>query len=693
MRANDFKRINLDHKSSFTLERDNNWFKNSNQYNYNNIYNTKDQVGYYNISNYHFIKESGVVDDDGYGVYYKKLEELEEKSSYAYGVNPLIKKQMEGFDTNDDGVLEWGGSCYGIAATMGLLYNRIIGIENLKSKYSKDTYYEKDIRLQDDPKFYNTINYYYLTQYLVDHFDSYISNSSTYDECFDKIKKADKKGDLKKDSLDIFLHTLVNNTRLDKCVSMLNYSTNHGGHSVLITGCKYEENAGVNKEGEYVVEIYDMNHQTSFQYMHITKDYKHFYFENEYGLSDEGDNKYLEMHIIDIDTFKDVLLDNLATSGNKQKNNNNKTSSNHMFIEVPMNKKFMIKNSSQKSLSFDGNSFSGDMTIYSINSLSNEKEAKTVFETDKSSKLELSELGSAVDIGAFTKDSYMSLSGSSIDSATIDFRNGISLRGNNYKFDAHITTGKMDNGEKGFISLAGKATSDTELKVNKTTVDVKSTNPITDVVTKSYIGTNVTQRTYTGVAPDFNINTDAETDSGEEIQSTSSDDKNDISNASITIPSSVKIGKKNKPDIVVKIGDKELTQGTDYSISYQNNKGIGTATVIITGIGNYHGTVTRCFDILPAGTKICKIKSKKKALMIQWKKGSGSVTGYEIQYADNKSFSKSKQKIIKKKKATKIKISALKRKKTYYIRIRTYKTVKGKKYFSSWSKAVASKTK
>lgn len=82
-----------------------------------------------------------------------------------------------------------------------------------------------------------------------------------------------------------------------------------------------------------------------------------------------------------------------------------------------------------------------------------------------------------------------------------------------------------------------------------------------------------------------------------------------------------------------------------------------------------------------------KAKSaKKKTITVQWKKLSG-VTGYQVQIATNKKFKKGKKTYtVKKAKTTKKTIKKLKRKKKYYVRVRAYKTVKGKKYYGKWSK-------
>ena len=95
----------------------------------------------------------------------------------------------------------------------------------------------------------------------------------------------------------------------------------------------------------------------------------------------------------------------------------------------------------------------------------------------------------------------------------------------------------------------------------------------------------------------------------------------------------------------------------------------------------------------PKSAKIKKVKAAKKAVSVEWKKVSG-VKGYQVQVATDKKFKKNKKTAtVKKQKTTKVTIKKLKAKKKYYVRIRTYKTVKGKKIYSSWSKVKSVKTK
>lgn len=91
----------------------------------------------------------------------------------------------------------------------------------------------------------------------------------------------------------------------------------------------------------------------------------------------------------------------------------------------------------------------------------------------------------------------------------------------------------------------------------------------------------------------------------------------------------------------------------------------------------------------PKKAKIKKVKGYKKALEVSYSK----VSGYQIQVATDKKFKKNKKTVTAKKSKTKVKISKLKKKKKYYVRVRAYKSVSGKKVYGAWSKVKTVKTK
>ena len=94
----------------------------------------------------------------------------------------------------------------------------------------------------------------------------------------------------------------------------------------------------------------------------------------------------------------------------------------------------------------------------------------------------------------------------------------------------------------------------------------------------------------------------------------------------------------------------------------------------------------------PKKAKNKKVKGYKKALEVRYAKVSGA-SGYQIQVATDKKFKKNKKTVTAKKSKTKVKISKLKKKKKYYVRVRAYKSVSGKKVYGAWSKVKTVKTK
>lgn len=213
-------------------------------------------------------------------------------------------------------------------------------------------------------------------------------------------------------------------------------------------------------------------------------------------------------------------------------------------------------------------------------------------------------------------------------------------------------------------------------------------------------------------------------------------------------------GKEKKPGMVMSYQGMSLKEGKDYTLSYSNNVQPGTATVTVTGIGNYTGTLYRSFSIerkpsestinptkpspgtvtkptakpssttkvtpkpkpkttpkpkakpktkpkakskakavkAPANTSRLSVKSKAKGkATVSWKAVKG-ITSYQVQYSNYKNMKKAKTVNVKSRsKSTTLK--KLKRKKKCYVRIRTVKKVGKKNYYSKWSKIKSVKVK
>ena len=154
-------------------------------------------------------------------------------------------------------------------------------------------------------------------------------------------------------------------------------------------------------------------------------------------------------------------------------------------------------------------------------------------------------------------------------------------------------------------------------------------------------------------------------------------------------------GKTKTPSVTVKnAGGTTLKKGTHYTVTYASGrKNVGKYKVTIKFKGNYGGTETLYFTINPAKTSIKSVSGSAKSLKVSVNKKTTQVTGYEIQYSTSKKFTSAKTKTITSAKTTSATIKSLKAKKTYYVRVRTYKTVSGKKYYSGWSTYKSAKTK
>ncbi|MBL6468896.1 MAG: fibronectin type III domain-containing protein [Mogibacterium sp.] len=155
-------------------------------------------------------------------------------------------------------------------------------------------------------------------------------------------------------------------------------------------------------------------------------------------------------------------------------------------------------------------------------------------------------------------------------------------------------------------------------------------------------------------------------------------------------------GKTIRPGVTVKGQDGKVLSSDNYTVSYSKSIYPGKYTVKAIGKNKYDGTVSATYKIYPKSSAIKKLKKGKKKMTVSWTKQSKSaVSGYQIKYSKSKKFSKRSTKIVTVKtyKTSSKTIKKLKARKKYYVRVRTYKTVKGSKYYSSWSKTKSVKVK
>ena len=146
-------------------------------------------------------------------------------------------------------------------------------------------------------------------------------------------------------------------------------------------------------------------------------------------------------------------------------------------------------------------------------------------------------------------------------------------------------------------------------------------------------------------------------------------------------------GKEIIPKLTVKKGSKTLKNGSDYIVGYIDNTQPGPAYAYIKGIGSYSGYQVVPFTVKPPATSIKSLSSAVQGFTVKVaKQKKGLVTGYQVRYSRKSDMSESVKKTIGTKyNAVSNTITANARNMKYYVQVRSYIKVNGKKYYSSWS--------
>ena len=145
-------------------------------------------------------------------------------------------------------------------------------------------------------------------------------------------------------------------------------------------------------------------------------------------------------------------------------------------------------------------------------------------------------------------------------------------------------------------------------------------------------------------------------------------------------------GKEVKPNFTVKYGKKTLKKDKDYSISYYNNKNLGTARAVLYGKGIYSGIIEKEFKIKLKTPSAKVAKSGSSAVKVSWSKVTGA-QGYVVERSTGKTWSK----VATVKGKTYFTDKKVKKGTTYKYRVRAYRKVDNKNTYSSYSSVKAIK--
>lgn len=175
-----------------------------------------------------------------------------------------------------------------------------------------------------------------------------------------------------------------------------------------------------------------------------------------------------------------------------------------------------------------------------------------------------------------------------------------------------------------------------------------------------------------------------------------------LANAIVIVPNKAYTGNLQKPVPAVKVnGYAQLSD--EYKTTYHAKKNVaatvkpvkvGTywAKVVALADANTSGTAWRSFRVNPKATAYLKVTALNNGFKASWAKRTVQVTGYQVSYKQAGKTSWTTKNVTSYKTNVKS-VTGLKDKKSYDVRVRTYKTVNGTRYYSAWTAVKTVKTK
>lgn len=572
--------------------------------------------------------------------------------------NDFLKKQILNLAliNNDYSLIvekmneQWDGSCYGIALSMAEVFNNILNL----NKFTTDSknYFQANIT-PSTSEFADVVEYYYLSQYVSNYgLKSNYCTTTNFDLSYNKYFK-NFKGTV---SNSEFYKKLIEELKQNKA-TLFCYDCSLGGHAIIACNLKQIS------ETEYRVGLYDENTvMPNSKYGNIK--YFNICIKNGKYKADLSNVLPKGLHKIcfisssktrEINPYVCDFTDGLIR--------------NTVKFYVKEGSKFKIVNDKGQYFKFDGKEFFGNLNVLNYREIFND-----TIDTGKANYIEyelpnngfysyecLDNNLSEQELILYNSDKYYSIKGKNIKYVGADFNNGIKLFGENIVFDLKVNT----SNKKSLDCIKGKSSENVSFELES--------EKIMNVVSEKEIDEVSLDKMLPGSIE--NINT----------------------------------GLKGKKIILKLSDDDESTPTPGGGGSSGGSTGGSTGGGSIGGGGGgapapeipaetpatleKPDTTPAPTSIKPATVKVTGTKAKTKALAVYWNKLTG-VDGYQIQVATDKNFKKNKKTVtVAKQNASKKTVKKLKKNKKYYVRVRSYKIVNGKKVYGKWSKVKSVKTK
>ena len=662
--------VTPDYSTGFTIGRDNNDFAHS-----GDVW-LFPKAGFYHAENYKLDPE-----------YYRDLK-------HRISTEDQLKVYKEMYEPDE----AWGGSCYGIAATMALVYNKIVDLDHISGDNSGT--YHSAASPRYDSRIRNNINYCYLAQSLAGAGSKGEATMSMYVRP-DLVSKEIKKNALAAcfaltsnyDDPGQFLRALVKEAKQavkDQKVLMLSYNS----HCILITG--YEYNA---RDNLHVVYLYDENcggideatieekkHTAGETIFVIEGDFSEGYFNspfNELHILSRGavgvPYKYAgfesvtQARIIDpskIGYYQKGKVSKSAVSSMKAASVNNSA-----VIQFPECSSFRLRNANNEELIVNPVSergekptLDGNIAISDFNVITKGNSCYYAVTVAPSEHFYIDEVKGIA-------------SGEELYSPSYSDINPEPLKVNGTDEEAALDISLQTNGK--YMSL-------TSTEVESATIDADGSitiNPAADPQSGNPVAYSFEAYVPAETADVAGINASATADEQAKVSASNGVMSIDTENGNLAINEAVCLSNGESKPVEATAGAGGMSIDANNAINQLNGNDGGSTPAPQPAVTAPSGP-TEIMD-LPA-VKISKPKAAKKSATIKWKKVSKKnlkkIKKVEIQYSMDKSFQTGvKTKYVKAKK-TSLKIKKLKSKKKYYVRLRAYTAAGGAVHVSKWSK-------
>lgn len=417
-------------------------------------------------------KDGGFVDVEDYDFFPDELLEKLKKGASWWETFKIKKTLRDG----------WKGSCYGISATIALVYSERLSLKDISTS-SAVTYFGLP-KPKDDPKLLNSLTYYQLSQRI-----SEKSGAHTYPNTYEALPELLK--------------------AIDDCgIAIVDFDivppAGYGSYAHAVLATDYVENP----DCSYTVSLYDVNSrgkadqnvQNRLIKMRISSDLREFSFADANG-SEVSTNtcNWIEIERPD-DIYPIKPYEAYETSGGSRAVRAVAYGARSVTVAlyIPFNTSGTITSTSGDTLTYGIDGFSGTMEIGDTDVYINGENSEWILTVPYSESFTATCTSDTFGLTIGAEDDYLSVEGSGIQTATFTLGEGITLNEGltgTYDFTAFVGTDvEVDENETNLIELSATASVETKITYDAAAKQVSATSsaPLQNAAAYSLIRTDVT---------------------------------------------------------------------------------------------------------------------------------------------------------------------------------------------------------